>query len=274
MMNERADCSGCALREVPLCRSVREAGDDRLSPAVSLRRHGPNEMLYEVGAHPGVIGVLRKGCLRRERLMPDGRRTVLGLVFPGDIVGELPDRRAGYSLETATEAEICHFPISVARRVPAESTEFRRVMAADAERQLDHELTFAWLRVGLRCRERVIAFLVWAAGLPSSRPQPEGGVLADLPVGRRDWADLCNTTVESISRQMTDLSSRGLVAHLDGRRYLLRDLPALRRLAGLDRLPCLHCAPSRMTAVNADLAAAVPSVAVRAPVLGGVAWSQ
>jgi CRP/FNR family transcriptional regulator len=223
-------------------------------------------MLYEVGSRPGLIGILRKGVLRRERLMPDGRRTVLGLVFPGGVVGEMPGWPASYSLETATAAEVCVFPSALTRRLVEGSLEFRRGIAVDLERQYGHELSFAWLRVGLRCKERVVAFLVLLADLLQVEPESDGSVVLDVPVGRRDWADLSNTTVESISRQITELSSEGLVEHVCGRSYHLRNMRALREISGLKPVPSPHVGRLPMTAVNADRPVAMPSAAVRAPV--------
>jgi len=224
-------------------------------------------MIYEVGSSPGLIGILRQGYLRRERLMPDGRRTVLGFVFPGGVVGEMPEWTASYSLEAATDAEVCHFSAPFAKRLVAQNAEFRRGLTADLERQYSHELTFAWLRMGLRCRERVIAFLVMAADLLPSDPQPDGSVIVQIPVGRRDWADLCNTTVESISRQLADLASERLVERLGGRRYWLRDMPALRGLTRLERPASRNERPLPLTAVNADRPVSVSTVPVRGPAL-------
>lgn len=264
IVSDRVECSGCALRGARLCRALQSVQCRQQSAIAGIRQCGREEMLYEIGSYPGLIGILRKGYLRRERLLADGRRTVLGLVQPGDVVGEMPDWPASYSLETATEAEVCLFSAPVVRRLAIENAEFRRGITADLERQYSHELTFAWLRMGLRLRERVIAFLVMAADVLPSDPQPDGSVIVQIPVGRRDWADLYNTTVESISRQMADLTSEGLVHHLKGRRYRLRNVQVLRELAGLEQSSFRSGKLKPMSAVNADRPIAMPTVSFRA----------
>lgn len=227
-------------------------------------------MLYEVGSRPGLIGILRKGYLRRERLSREGRRTVLDLIRPGGVVGEMPGRVAGYSLEAATDVQICLFSPPLARRLATADPEFRLGLSADIETQFDTELIFGWLRGSLRCRERVIAFLVMAADFLPSEPEPDGSVLVTVPVGRQDWADLCNTTVESISRQIAELSSERLVENLGGKVYRIRNLQALRNMLGPDDTAFVQSSQVPMTAINASRRVAVPNVAARAPLAEAV----
>ncbi|MWD27427.1 helix-turn-helix domain-containing protein [Aquicoccus sp. SCR17] len=258
-MIEPTECRLCCLPGARLCRVIRQKA--RLShEAQNGHRHASrDETLYETGTRPGLIGILRKGFLRRERLMRDGRRTVLGLVGPGGVVGEMPGRIASYSLEAATACDICLFPAGFANRLATAEPDLRRAIADDLAEQYDLELTFAWLRGISRCGDRVTAFLVLASELMPSAFQPDGSVILKIPLARRDWADLCNTTVESVSRQLSDLSARGLVESLGGKRYRLPDLAALRASAGLDQGLLWRGRRARMTAVNATPLSAVSS---------------
>lgn len=256
-MIEPTECSLCCLPGARLCRVIRQKARLSREAQTVLRHLSPDEALYETGARPGLIGILRQGYLRRERLMRDGRRTVLGLVGPGGVVGEMPGRPASYSLEAATECDICLFPAGFANRLATAEPDLRRAIAEDLAEQYDLEMTFAWLRGITRCGERVSAFLVLASELMPCDPQPDGSVILKIPFARRDWADLCNTTVESVSRQLSDLSARGLVESLGGKRYRLPDPAALRASAGLEGGPLWRGRRARMTAVNATPLAAV-----------------
>lgn len=227
----------CHLRGARLCRAIRHNANTQQDLQTVSRQVARDETLFEVGTRPGLIGILRRGCLRREYMSRDGNRTLLGLVLPGGLVGELPGRTAAYALEAATDCEICLFPARAANRLATEDLELRRGIVADLEEQYRQELVFAWLRRASRRIERVVAFLILARDLGPSAPQPDGSVIVTVPLPRRDWADLCNTTVESISRQISDLTARGLVETLGKQRYRLRDLRALKALAGLDEIP-------------------------------------
>jgi CRP-like cAMP-binding protein len=209
-----------------------------------LRRLARDETVFEVGARPGLIGVLHRGYLRKEHLTEDGHRTILGLLGPGDVVGEMPGRVMVYSLEAATDAEICAFSGPVVSETARGNAVFWHAILDDVQRQYHHELAFAWLRSALRCRPRLLAFLLMAARIMPSAPQPDGSVIVSIPIGRRDWADLCNMTIESISRQMTRLSASGEVQSLGRGQYRLTDPQALRRSPDLMGFP-MPAAPRR-----------------------------
>jgi CRP/FNR family transcriptional regulator len=214
-------------------------GGDRssLQRTRPLRRLARDECVFEVGARPGLVGVLHRGYLRKEHLTEDGRRTILGLLGPGDVVGEMPGRVMTYSLETATDAELCAFPGQLVSEIARGNAAFWHAILDDIQRQYHQELAFAWLRSALRCRPRLLAFLLMAARIMPSAPQPDGSVIVSIPIGRRDWADLCNMTNESISRQMTHLSASGEVQSLGRGQYWLADPQALCRSPGLRGFP-------------------------------------
>lgn len=63
---------------------------------------------------------------------------------------------------------------------------------------------------------------------------PDGGLVVEIAPSRRDWADLSNTTVETISRTLRYLADKDLVTTLGSGRYLIRNLQRLAYLACLD----------------------------------------
>jgi CRP/FNR family transcriptional regulator len=192
-------------------------------------------MIFEIGEQPGLIGILKSGYLRKEHMSAEGERTLVDLVFPGDIVGTFPGRNVNYSLEAATESEVCMLDATTSRRMLNESAAFRRGVVADMNRQLDRQLTLVWLRGAMTGRERVLAFFVMAAQTMPTEASKDGSLIVTIPISRKDWADLCSTTVESISRRVSELTEAGLLESLGSNRYRLPDPDKLRQEAGLER---------------------------------------
>jgi hypothetical protein len=79
-----------------------------------------------------------------------------------------------------------------------------------------------------------------------------------IPISRRDWADLTNTTVETICRTLGYLADKDMLRAEAGGRYRIRDLAVLCRLAGMD--PDLDC--GRLAAAHAPAAPGAVSGAV------------
>lgn len=230
----KIDCTNCQLKDLSVCKSWRKFRIESCRSAAGNRSYDRDAMLFETGDKPGLVGILRSGYLRKERMSADGERTLVDLVFPGDIVGSFPGREVNYSLEAATESDLCLLDVSTARQVLNESAEFRRGVVEDMNRQLDRQLTLVWLRGAMTGRERILAFFVLAAQTMPCEESSGGGLVVTIPVSRKDWADLCNTTVESISRRIGELSAAGLLESLGNNRYLINDSRELRRQAGLE----------------------------------------
>ncbi len=225
-------CEECTLRGSRLCR-VATSHATHVQPA-RLRRFERDAPIFAHGDMAAFLGVLRRGYLRQERLIGDASRTLISLAFPGDIVGALPGQRATFSLEAATDAEICAFDAETVRRMVKENAQFRMHILREASRRLERKIEMIWQRGALNARERVIAFLAMAASRMSSEPQPDGSVIVTVELSRADWADIANTAVETVSRTLSELCGIGVIESLARFRYQIHDLDQLSRLAGLD----------------------------------------
>ncbi len=226
-------CNRCAFRGAALCRAMAES-DRPLTQAPRTRKFNRDQTINPQGQKQRVVGILRCGYLRKERLDAEGTRTLLGLVTPGDYVGLLPEISVPSSLEAATDSEICTFDIQTVNRLMATDGRLRLHLLQQAAEQYSDLLEMIWKRGALTSHERVIAFLLMAAEIMPLEPQPDGSVIITVELSRRDWADLSNTTVESISRTMSQLSEEGLVRKEAAGRYWVRDLGTLARMSGMD----------------------------------------
>jgi len=265
-------CSICNLAVSSLCRAVEASGLAGTRPArrVVFKK---NTMLSEERASPGFTGIVKRGVLRKERITREGMRSIVELAFPGDLVGALPGRQMAFSLEAATDAELCLFDDNTIRIMSETAPEFLLTLLRQTSRQLENQRSLIWQRGLLTSRERVIAFLVQATRFMPVEPQSDGSLIVTMEVSRRDWADLTNTTLETISRTVSLLTERGLIETVAPGRYLIHDLDALVRMACLDtetdamgagrttaQRPCSYpWSRGGLTAVN-DRAPQIPSL--------------
>lgn len=231
-----AACAACRFRHSALCTAIAHAGALHANP-VHPRHVARDRMLFAQGEAPSVMGILKSGLLRRERILADGRRSLLGLVTPGEIVGTTLAGRAAYSLEAATDAVICVFDQGLTRTLLDGDPDLRRTLLEAAAAQHDRQLEMNWQRGALTSRERIMAFLVSAAATMPVEPLPDGSLVVTVELPRRDWADLSNTTVETISRTLRQLAEKRMVRTVAPGRYWIRDLALLADLAGLDPAP-------------------------------------
>jgi len=225
-------CENCHLRKARLCRTLHSERAIGSFPSRQ-RRYERDTTIYETGQTPGLLGVLKSGYLRKERINGDGRRTIFGLSRPGEIIGLIPGLLSDLSVEAATDVEICCFEEDAVAQLMKGNDRFRLELLFQAATLRDLQHDMIWLRGALNSRERVIAFLVMMAGFMPAEPQNDGSVVVSIDLSRRDWADMSNTTMETISRTMTILSESGLVETKVQHRYRISNLQQLAEMAGM-----------------------------------------
>lgn len=110
-------CQACTLNSRQLCGAVRGVSEaTKTGNGFRTRAIRAETRLQEEDERTKVTGILRKGYLRTERILPDGRRGVLGFYAPGDLVGDVLGSARGPALVAASDAEICGLDPASMRR--------------------------------------------------------------------------------------------------------------------------------------------------------------
>lgn len=208
---------------------MEERTQSELAACARIQTLPANTVLWDDERQAEFVGVLLSGYMRYQRYGIDGRRQILCLMHPGDIVGDPQDIADGYSLETATEATICRFDRRSFERLVQSRPDLARSVYRQRSVRLDKLRWLTWSLGALSAEERLCAFLVQATTHMPFVPEGNGGTLTML-VPRRDIADLLATTVESISRTTQKLAAAGI---LDIRSPVRFRIPDLQRLASL-----------------------------------------
>lgn len=181
------------------------------------------------------IWLIRSGILRLQRHAFDGRRQILSLSLPGEIMGYDRQWREGLSVETATRCSLCR----IDRRVFDARLEVDRRLRRDFYHQQHDQIErlrwLTWSIGALRPEERLCAFLALSTRFMPCQPLPDGSCVLTLVLARLDIADLLATTVESISRITHGLDEAGVIDIRDPTHFRIRDLKALTGLGRIER---------------------------------------
>ena len=169
-----------------------------------------------------------RGAARKSALSGDGRRHIVDFMLPGDFFGFGLALRRRFCVEAL-------FPGTLIARYPRTGVE-RLVDCDPLLARNIRELAFEAI-VRLQARmvilsrskalERVSAFLLEMAD--RSRISPNHAVL--LPMSRYDIADYLGLAVETVSRALTELRRRHVVAFRSVRQVRICDRAALEGLA-------------------------------------------
>ena len=222
-------CADCSVRSVAACAALNDGELARLDAVAVSRAYEPGQTLFEEGDDPAHIFNLTEGMVRLVKLLPNGRRQIVGFVFPGDMLGLATHGRYESTAEAIGDIKVCRFPRSKMMALLDECPMLKSrllEMAADELSQAHAQMLLLGRKSPV---EKVASFLVNLRAENKRCGQPTDRL--DLAMGRSDIADYLGLTIETVSRTFTKLRNDSVIA-LDGANHvMITDEDALEDLA-------------------------------------------
>ena len=157
---------------------------------------------------------LLEGVMRLYKLLPDGRRQIVGFALPGDFLGLATSAHHSFSADAVGPVTVCRFPrASFAPFIEDKPHLLRRInelMIRELSQAQDHMVL-----LGRRsAEEKVASFVIaWRDRLARLGAATK---TVPLPMGRQDIADFLGLTIETVSRTFTKLERDGLIEIVPG----------------------------------------------------------
>ena len=221
-------CADCTVRPFTICAVLEQAEQRELEQLGHHVRFRPNAAVFAQEEVAASVYNLLEGVMRLYKLLPDGRRQIVGFALPGDFLGMGAGDRHGYSADALGPVVVCRFPRSkFARFIEHRPNVLRRIneFAASELKQAQEQMVLLGRRTA---EEKVAAFLVGWRDRLARLGSINGSV--PLPMGRQDIADYLGLTIETVSRTLTRFERDGMIEILPGGIRLL-DLNRARAIA-------------------------------------------
>ncbi|WP_246659271.1 helix-turn-helix domain-containing protein [Rhizobium sp. FY34] len=168
------------------------------------------EGLFWQGDRAQHIFEISEGVLRIFKIIGDGRRVITGFLYAGDMVGLSLKDVYIYSAEAVTPVKVRRVTKKNFRDALENSPELRPQLFA----LMCDEMAAAQDQMVLLSRksaeERVCSFLLLIAKRMHGDQQI--GRSVQLPMSRQDMADYLGLTIETVSRTITKLVTRGVIS--------------------------------------------------------------
>ncbi|PCJ36434.1 MAG: Crp/Fnr family transcriptional regulator [Alphaproteobacteria bacterium] len=207
-------CQGCASKHASLCNVMDNDDLDILSRLSSDIHKKAKQIICTEGDNAKYLYNIRSGAVRISKMLPDGRRQITGFLFTGDFFGLSCGAQHSYTAEAITPVEICRFP---RKKIITLFQEFPNLneRVFDMTRTELNSTHAQMLLLGRKtAKEKLCSFLLTMrkkTSLLAKKSKDEIG----LPMNRSDIADYLGLTIETVSRQFTNLNKLGLIK-LDG----------------------------------------------------------
>ncbi len=186
--------------------------------------------VFEEGAPADAVWNVISGAVLLSKLLQDGRRQVVGIAVAGDFLGLSMHASNKFTASALTAVTLCRCDQARFAALLETAPQLMQQVFATCSNELSLAQEHMLLLGRRSAQEKVAAFLLSLR----ARWAPVHGLSArvDIPMTRQDIGDYLGLTLETVSRSMTKLAHRKVIAIIpDGVRIL--DMDKLRAVAGV-----------------------------------------
>jgi CRP/FNR family transcriptional regulator, cyclic AMP receptor protein len=223
-----------AMRDTPLLESVKLAAIRDLGALGTIRQYRRGTYLFYQGDDSEHVFFLHEGRVEVSSISVTGHRQLLTTLDHPQFFGELGVLGDLPRTATAVALEECTVWVLVGDRFLdflTEHFEATRALLRGLAGQIQEHESFVEDLLFLDLKGRVAKRLLQLVS-PSLEELPPDGTVLPSVVTHADLASLCGGSRENVTRILSEFQRRGLVIR-DGRRYVLKNVNGLRRLASL-----------------------------------------
>ncbi len=210
------------LEEMPVLSSLSQRDWEKVKHLFVEKHFGRDDYIFFEGDPSSWLGIVLEGRVKMIKHSEPGKDVVLDLIAPGELLGEVaafngePYPATAQAMEPTVVASIRQDDyLRLLKQYPALAL---RVIEEQGRRLREAHDMIKSMAVE-RVERRIARILLKLAATTGS--SNEDGIIIELPLTRRDIAEMAGTTVETAIRTMSRFRKRGLVRTKRGQVIIL-----------------------------------------------------
>lgn len=239
ILNKSSECENCADRKKNAFCNLPSEEIIKIQNYISTRKkYKEKETIYSQGENIGTVFVVKSGCLLLYNVSENGRRQILKVALPGDLVGlgRINLRNSAYGVKAITEAELCVFSEDVFKHIIRNEPNIAQRILLILSNEVSY-FQFRLLNNGQKSARASIASLIMELCTKVKNQLPN---LVDsktgfcyFPLNQEGLADSCGLTKVHVNRVLNAFKKEGLIesAH---KRMRIVDKERLTRIGQFD----------------------------------------
>jgi len=230
-------CDTCLVRNSAICAALDSTEIEALNAIGRRRTLEPGESLVWEGDESVLVANVIEGILKLTTGMEDGREQIVGVVYPSDFIGRPFGATTSHSITALTQANVCVFGRADFDRFSAEHPKLEHKLLERTLGELDRTRKWMLLLSRKTAEEKVATFLLEMSERLADQNCGHHDAAASathfaLPFTRQQIGDILGLTIETVSRQMTQLRRDGIIDLPTRREVTIKDQAALEAVAG------------------------------------------
>lgn len=229
-------CKSCEARHKGICGALTPQQLTELSKTTTKTVHEHSRELHVSNQDQETYSNILSGVVKLTKLLPDGRQQIVGLQFAPDFLGRPFSAQTKVVAEAATNVRLCNFPKSVLEKFMDDAPDMERRLHEQHMKELDEARDWMLTLGRKTALEKLASFLILVISHINPEQEQTENLNVELPLKRGDIADYLGLTIETVSRQLTNLKKKGIVEIGDKREIRIVDYRRLSRIAGAEEL--------------------------------------
>lgn len=181
---------------------------DTLETCADQVKYNSGDYLFRQNAASDHVYNVISGTVAIERVSNNGKRQVLGFLFPGDFLGITNAPHYDYAVRCLTKTELYKFNRKRLYNLADELPHLKTNIAEISSRIFNRILDQLYILGQKKAHERLcFLFMQLLERLPGARPDR-----VELYMTRQDMADYLGLTIETVSRSLAKLKADKLIA--------------------------------------------------------------
>jgi CRP/FNR family transcriptional regulator len=222
-------CGACPVRGIAVCCILEPDEIYALAEIVHEIHRAHRQSVILEGDPADHFFIVTSGVASIEKLLSDGRRQILGFLYPSDFFGLAVDSCYAYNVSAVTNLSLCRFErpkyLALIDRFPKLERRLLGMASDELAASQEHALVLGCKTA----KEKVASFL----SMISERSYRLGRVPSPIwvPMNRADIAAYLGLTTETTSRMFTELKKDGLIQTLPNSMIELLEIDRLKKIA-------------------------------------------
>jgi len=205
-------CADCPIRHRAVCSKCEPDELAMLERMKTYKTYAAGEVIVWAETQITHLGSIVTGVASINRTMEDGRLQLVGLLLPSDFIGRPGRDKVIHDIVAVTDVTVCQFSkVKFERLLTTSPAVGSRLLELTLD-ELDAAREWMLLLGRKTAREKVSTFIAMVARRTMVARETSGnGMTVILPLARSAMADFLGLTIETTSRQISQMKKEGII---------------------------------------------------------------
>jgi CRP/FNR family transcriptional regulator len=227
-------CENCAARDHAICAALAPESREQLARLGRMTTVPRGQRLIWEGDSSMLVANVVEGALQLSISTGDGRDQIVGVVYSADFIGRPFGSTSPHNVTALSDSTVCVYPRATFDNFARDHPGLEHRLLRKTLEELDRARAWMLLLGRKSAQEKIATFLLeMSVRLVRAHDGADCAPLDRfmLPLDRQQVADILGMTIETVSRQLTDLKRKGIIALPDRRTIEIHDRQTLECLA-------------------------------------------